>query len=96
MLLAMKTPEEYFKEAAKIMDEWSRALLDDSDIKHEERLLQQRISVCNRHMEETDFIVLDIEFAVTNDKSVSYHSRNIYIPALISLPYSLERISGWP
>lgn len=41
MLLAMKTPEEYFKEAAKIMDEWSRALLDDSDIKHEERLLQQ-------------------------------------------------------
>lgn len=80
MLLAMKTPEEYFKEAAKIMDEWSRALLDDSDIKHEERLLQQRISVCNRHMEEIDFIVLDIEFAVTNDKSVSYHSEKYLHP----------------
>ena len=63
-----------------IMVEWCRALLDDSDIKHEERLLQQRISVCIRNMEETDFIVLDIEFAVTNDKSVSYHSEKYLHP----------------
>lgn len=73
-LIKIGTPEAYFKEAGKVMDKWSQALLEESNGVHEERLLQQKISVCNRKGEETDFIVIDIEFSVTDDESVSYHS----------------------
>lgn len=73
-LVKIETPEAYFKAAGRVMDKWSQALLEESDRAHEERLLQQKISVCNRKGGETDFIVIDIEFSVTDDESVSYHS----------------------
>lgn len=73
-LIKIGTPETYFKKAGKVMDKWNQALLEEADGAHEERLLQQKISVCNRKGEETDFIVIDIEFSVTEDKSVGYHS----------------------
>lgn len=79
-LIVIETPEVYFKEARKVMDKWSQALLEESNVKHEERLLQQKISICNRKGEESDFIVIDIEFSVTDDESVSYHSKKYSHP----------------
>lgn len=79
-LMKIETPEAYFKEAGKVMDKWNQALLEEADGAHEERLLQQKISVCNRKGEETDFIVIDIEFSVTDDESVSYHSNEYSHP----------------
>lgn len=79
-LMGIGTPEVYFKEAEKVMDKWSQALLEESNVKHEERLLQQKISVCNRKGGESNFIVIDIEFSVTDDESVSYHSEKYRHP----------------
>lgn len=79
-LIAIRSPEAYFEAARKVMDKWNQALLEESDGAHEERLLQQKISVCNRKGEETDFIVIDIEFSVTKNESVNYHSKKYSHP----------------
>lgn len=75
-----ENPQRYFDEAMSIMDEWSNALEEACDKKHEERLLQQKISVANNNPEKTDFVVLDIEFAVTKDLNVTYSNPQYYQP----------------
>ena len=63
-------PEQYFKSAMKIMDDWSDSLKGVTT--HEERMLQQKISLLNRDKDESDFIVIDIEFSVSDAEDCPY------------------------
>jgi len=67
-------PENYFTEAKKVMDDWSDELKDD--VKHEERLLQQKISIVNKDLKESDYIVIDIEFSVSNAEDCPFRSKD--------------------
>ena len=65
-------PENYFAKAMTVMDGWSDALKDVAT--HEERLLQQKISIVNKDSKESDFIVIDIEFSVSNAEDCPFRS----------------------
>lgn len=67
-------PENYFAEAMTAMDSWSDALKDVAT--HEERLLQQKISIVNKDIKESDYIVIDIEFSVSNAEDCPFKSKD--------------------
>jgi hypothetical protein len=67
---AASTPERYFKSAMKIMDDWSESLKGVTT--HEERMLQQKISLLNHDKDKSDFIVIDIEFSVSDARDCPY------------------------
>ena len=74
---AAQFPERYFNSAKKIMDEWSDSLRGVAT--HEERMLQQKISLINRDKAKTDFVVIDIEFSVSDDIDCPFRdSNNMY------------------
>ena len=56
------------------MDSWSDALKDVAT--HEERLLQQKISIVNKDIKESDYIVIDIEFSVSNAEDCPFKSQD--------------------
>ena len=67
-------PENYFEKAMTVMDDWSDALKDVAT--HEERLLQQKISIVNKNAKESDYIVIDIEFSVSNAEDCPFKSKD--------------------
>ncbi len=71
---AAQQPESYFESAMKVMDEWSESLKGVA--KHEERMLQQKISLLNRDKDKTDFVVVDIEFSVSDADDCPYRDTN--------------------
>ena len=67
-------PDNYFAKAMTVMDGWSNALKDVAT--HEERLLQQKISIVNKDAKESDYIVIDIEFSVSNAEDCPFRSKD--------------------
>ncbi len=67
-------PENYFRKAMTVMDDWSDALKEVTT--HQERLLQQKISVVNKDIKESDFLVIDIEFSVSSARDCPFRSED--------------------
>ena len=73
-IMTAKHPENYFAKAMKVMDGWSDALKGVAT--HEERLLQQKISIVNKDAKESDYVVIDIEFSVSNAEDCPFKSKD--------------------
>ncbi len=73
-IMTAKHPENYFAKAMKVMDGWSDALKGVAT--HEERLLQQKISIVNKDAKESDYVVIDIEFSVSNAENCPFKSKD--------------------
>lgn len=76
-IVSAEKPEDYFNNAKEVMDKWSKALEEDNNVTHGERLLQQKISLANKNPKETDFIVIDIEFSVSNAEDCPFRSEDV-------------------
>ncbi|MBP5556487.1 MAG: hypothetical protein J6X65_02100 [Bacteroidales bacterium] len=61
---------EYFQKAKKIMRDWEKTLNEQLGISHAEKQEQQQIALANR--KNTDYVVLDLEYAVSTDPSSSF------------------------
>ena len=62
---------EYFQKAKKIMRDWEKTLNEQLGISHAEKQEQQQIALANR--KNTDYVVLDLEYAVSTDSSFKYN-----------------------
>ena len=62
--------ECYFSKAKAVMKEWEKTLNDTIRISHKEKQEQQQIAIANRN--DTDYVVLDLEYAVSRTSSFSY------------------------
>ncbi len=63
--------ECYFNQAKKIMRDWEETLNEQLGISHAEKQEQQQIALANR--KKTDYVVLDLEYAVSTDSSFKYN-----------------------
>lgn len=59
-------PDDYFSAAKEVMNKWNQALQEEDNVSHQERLLQQKISLTNKDP-NNEFVVVDIEFAVSEN-----------------------------
>lgn len=62
---------EYFQKAKKIMRDWEKTLNEQLGISHAEKQEQQQIALANR--KNTDYVVWDLEYAVSTDYSFKYN-----------------------
>lgn len=62
--------EYYFSQAKAVMKKWGKNLNDILKISHKEKQEQQQIAIANR--KDTDYFVLDLEYAVSRAYSFSY------------------------
>ena len=65
--------ESYFSQAKVVMKKWEETLNDTLKISHKEKQEQQQIAITNR--KETDYIVLDLEYAVSRNSKISYNGK---------------------
>lgn len=65
--------ECYFSQAKSIMEKWEETLNDTLKISHKEKQEQQKIAITNR--KDTDYIVLDLEYAVSRNSKFSYNGK---------------------
>lgn len=65
-------PQEYFRQAKITMDEWADKLSDIAE--YEEKKEQQQIAIANRN--NTDYVVLDLEYAVSRTSTFKYNGEN--------------------
>ena len=72
--LLNKSAEAYFCKAKKVMDKWTEVLKDELEIDHAERRFQHQLSLANRRKEDSDFVVLDLEYAVS--KLLTWNNTN--------------------
>ena len=69
-ILCAGSPEKYFDEAKKVMDEWIKKRYDTSG--PYEREEQQELTRENTNNKESDYEIIDIEFAASRAKDVPY------------------------
>ena len=65
--------ECYFGQAKAVMKKWEETLNDTLKISHKEKQEQQKIAITNR--KDTDYIVLDLEYAVSRNSKFSYNGK---------------------
>lgn len=68
LALLPANPQEYFRKAKAVMDEWDEALSDR--VQHNEKKEQQQIALANQR--NTDYVVLDLEYAVSRTSAFKY------------------------
>ncbi len=70
MLLSLlpSSPNEYFRQAKKVMDVWDNALSEK--VEHNEKKEQQQIILANS--KNSEYIVLDVEYAVSRNSKFNY------------------------
>ncbi|MBO4739045.1 MAG: hypothetical protein J5606_05735 [Bacteroidales bacterium] len=65
--------ECYFSQAKAVMKKWEETLNDTLKISHREKQEQQKIAITNR--KDTDYIVLDLEYAVSRNSKFFYDGK---------------------
>ena len=65
--------ECYFSQAKAVMKKWEETLNGTLKISHKEKQEQQKIAITNR--KDTDYIVLDLEYAVSRNSKFSYNGK---------------------
>jgi hypothetical protein len=65
--------ECYFCQAKAVMKKWEETINDTLKISHREKQEQQKIAITNR--KDTEYIVLDLEYAVSRNSKFSYNGK---------------------
>ena len=65
--------ECYFSQAKAVMKKWEETINDTLKISHKEKQEQQKIAITNR--KDTDYFVLDLEYAVSRNSKFSYNGK---------------------
>lgn len=72
LLELVNDPEKYFSKAKKVIDTWFLVMEEQRINKHKENNTQHKISLCNRSFDNSDLIVLDLEYVI--NKNCSFFS----------------------
>ena len=64
-------PSKYFEEAKKVMDNWFNVMKKEGINQHEEKEVQHKISLLNQNFANSDLMVLDVEYEISQKASFS-------------------------
>lgn len=67
--LEKEGPAAYFSNAKHVMDEWFKHMKEEGIFRRNEKETQQKISLVNKSFKDSDIIVLDVEYAVSQKSS---------------------------
>lgn len=70
------SPEAYFNKAKSVINEWLEVQLKELGINHNEKDCQHSISLQNRDFDTSDFIVIDLEYAISQKASFAEQNGN--------------------
>lgn len=70
------SPEAYFNKAKSVIDDWLKVQWTELGINHNEKDCQHSISLQNRDFDTSDFIVVDLEYAISQKASFAEQNGN--------------------
>lgn len=67
--LIEESPELYFNKAKSVIDKWLEVQWVELGIQHNEKATQHQISLHNKNFSNTDLVVIDLEYAISQKAS---------------------------